>query len=93
MVKCHCPQYQFQYSSLIYVFCIINSLGIFHSVKAKDKLVVYNQPWTGYVDGYYYRTQGAAHAANVGAKATLIRSVTDFSIYSPHTGSQVCISY
>ena len=52
-------------------------------------MVIYNQPWTGYVDGYVYRTLGASHASNLGAKAVLIRSITDFSIYSPHTGSQV----
>lgn len=35
-----------------------------------------------------YRTQGAAEVAKVGGLASLIRSVTPFSIYSPHTGWQ-----
>ncbi|XP_054548072.1 carboxypeptidase Q isoform X2 [Talpa occidentalis] len=56
--------------------------------EARGKIVVYNQPYTNYSQTVQYRVQGAVEAAKVGALASLIRSVTSFSIYSPHTGVQ-----
>ncbi|XP_016053951.1 PREDICTED: carboxypeptidase Q [Miniopterus natalensis] len=56
--------------------------------EAKGKIVVYNQPFTNYSSTVRYRVRGAVEAAKVGALASLIRSVTPFSIYSPHTGIQ-----
>ncbi|CAI9730005.1 Hypothetical predicted protein [Octopus vulgaris] len=55
---------------------------------AEGKIVVFNQKWISYGETVQYRTQGASEAAKVGALACLIRSVTPFSIYSPHTGHQ-----
>ncbi|TSK34860.1 Carboxypeptidase Q [Bagarius yarrelli] len=56
--------------------------------EAKGKIVVYNQPFVSYGETVAYRTSGASEAAKVGAVASLIRSITPFSINSPHTGWQ-----
>ncbi|KAM8966579.1 carboxypeptidase Q [Pelodytes ibericus] len=56
--------------------------------EAKGKIVVYNQPFVSYGETVQYRGSGASEAARVGAVASLIRSITPFSIYSPHTGWQ-----
>lgn len=60
-------------------------------LQVRGKIVVYNQEWTGYGDGYIYRNQGADKASAKGAVASLIRSVTDYTLYTPHTGQQVWI--
>ena len=63
-------------------------------VQVSGKIVVYNQGWLGsYGAGGQYRGYGATEAARYGAKAALIRSVTPFSINSPHTGIQVGSNY
>ncbi|OWF45518.1 carboxypeptidase Q-like [Mizuhopecten yessoensis] len=59
-----------------------------HAKQVKGKIVVYNQEWISYSVSVDYRSNGAARAAVYGAVATLIRSVTPLSIYSPHTGMQ-----
>jgi len=56
--------------------------------EAAGKIVVYNQPWTNYAESGLYRRTGAFEAAKCNAKASLVRSVTARSIYSPHTGQQ-----
>ncbi|XP_035259939.1 carboxypeptidase Q-like [Anguilla anguilla] len=56
--------------------------------EAEGRIVVYNQPFVSYGETVKYRSSGAAEAAKVGAVASLIRSVTPFSINSPHTGWQ-----
>lgn len=48
--------------------------------EAKGKIVVYNQPFVSYGETVAYRASGASEAAKVGAVASLIRSVTPFSI-------------
>ena len=58
------------------------------SDKVKGKIVIYNEPYTGYSTTVAYRGSGASRASRYGAVATLIRSVGGFSIYSPHTGTQ-----
>ncbi|XP_014671989.1 PREDICTED: LOW QUALITY PROTEIN: carboxypeptidase Q-like [Priapulus caudatus] len=58
------------------------------SEEAKGKIVVYNEEWVTYGTSVQYRTRGATEAAKVAAVASLVRSVTPFSIYSPHTGHQ-----
>jgi len=57
--------------------------------QAKGKIVVFNAKWVNYGTSVIYRAYGAAEVAKVGGVASLIRSVTPFSIYSPHTGWQV----
>ncbi|EZA49732.1 Plasma glutamate carboxypeptidase [Ooceraea biroi] len=57
--------------------------------RAKEipgKIVVYNQKFISYGETVEYRSAGATRAAELGAVATLIRSVTPFSLYTPHTG-------
>lgn len=55
---------------------------------AKGKIVVYNQDYISYGKSVVYRGQGATAAAKVGAVASLIRSITPFSLNTPHTGMQ-----
>jgi len=59
-----------------------------NSGNISGKIVVYNQDFVSYPETAGYRVNGAAEAAQYGAVATLIRSVTPQSIYSPHTGVQ-----
>jgi carboxypeptidase Q len=56
--------------------------------QAAGKIVVWNLGrWLGYGTNNAYRTGGAVAAARCGAVASLTRSVTPFSLDSPHTGS------
>ncbi|XP_077528539.1 carboxypeptidase Q-like [Haemaphysalis longicornis] len=58
-----------------------------NATEAKGRIVVFNQPYTGYDrQTVQYRVVGAIMAAIVGARAALVRSVTPLSINSPHTG-------
>lgn len=50
--------------------------------------MVFNFHYVSYGVSVKYRSRGAARAAKYGAVATLIRSVTPFSMYSLHTGHQ-----
>ena len=55
--------------------------------KVQGRIVVWNQPWLGSYDkSVQYRAYGATKAAERGAIATLIRSVTPQSLYTLHTG-------
>lgn len=55
--------------------------------KIANKIVVYNYRYTNYGQSVRFRTEGASRAKKYGALAALVRSVTPFSIYSPHTGT------
>ena len=59
-----------------------------HANDVAGKIVVFNQDYVSYPATASYRVDSASKAANYGAVATLIRSVTPQSIYSPHTGIQ-----
>ncbi|KRT83574.1 Peptidase, partial [Oryctes borbonicus] len=52
------------------------------------KIVVFNEDWVSYGETVKYRDYAAANAASYGAVATLVRSVTPFSLNTPHTGWQ-----
>ncbi|TGZ56409.1 carboxypeptidase Q-like [Temnothorax longispinosus] len=54
--------------------------------EVPGKIVVYNQKFVSYGETVEYRSSGAVRAAELGAVAALIRSVTPFSLYTPHTG-------
>jgi carboxypeptidase Q len=54
--------------------------------EARGKIVLFDVPFTGYGQTVRYRTGGASAAAKVGAVASLIRSVSSYSIRNPHTG-------
>uniref|UniRef100_A0A6B0VBK3 Carboxypeptidase Q n=1 Tax=Ixodes ricinus TaxID=34613 RepID=A0A6B0VBK3_IXORI len=54
--------------------------------QARGKIVVFNEDYTSYPSTVAYREDGASAARQAGAVAALVRSVTPFSIGSPHTG-------
>lgn len=56
--------------------------------QVKGKIAVFVPKWEGYGKTVQYRAFAAVHAAKKGAVASLIRSVTPYSISSPHTGLQ-----
>ncbi len=55
--------------------------------EVAGSIVVYNQPFTDYGESVQYRVWGADRAAEYGALAVLVRSVTPNSMGHPHTGS------
>lgn len=56
------------------------------AAEARGKIVLFDAPFTSYGETVRYRSQGAVEAARAGAVASLIRSVTPFSMKTPHTG-------
>jgi carboxypeptidase Q len=61
--------------------------------QVKGKIVLYNVPMiegtpqiAQYGSAVAYRSRGASRAAEFGAVAALVRSVTTRSLYTPHTG-------
>ena len=80
----------------MFFFCghrLLKPIQICHSngisyLQVKGKIVVFNEKWVDYGTTVAYRDNGATETAKLGGLASLIRSVTPFSIYSPHTGWQ-----
>ncbi|MDZ7756034.1 M28 family peptidase [Rhodohalobacter sp.] len=56
------------------------------SDQVEGKIVLFNAEFTSYGRTVQYRTNGAIEAARHGAVASLIRSVTPYSMQTPHTG-------
>lgn len=72
---------------------VVNNFAQLNSSAAKGKIVVYNYfcDWKAGADKCYgematYRVDGASAASRVGALASLTRSLTGKSLYTPHTG-------
>ncbi len=57
--------------------------------SARDKIVLFAPPFTSYDAGVPLRLFGAVKAAEAGAKAALLRSLTPQSLGTPHTGVTV----
>jgi carboxypeptidase Q len=57
------------------------------SAEARGRIVLFDVPFTGYGQTVQYRRNGAVAAARHGAVASLIRSITPYSMKTPHTGS------
>jgi carboxypeptidase Q len=57
--------------------------------EARGKIVLLNAPFVSYGQTVTYRVHGAIAAAKAGAVASLIRSVTPFSMQTPHTGQML----
>jgi carboxypeptidase Q len=55
--------------------------------EAEGKIVLFNVPFTAYGQTVRYRGAGAIWAARAGAIAGLLRSVTPYSLQTPHTGA------
>jgi hypothetical protein len=55
--------------------------------KVAGKIVLFNPEWKGYGQTVIYRSSGASRAAELGAVAALVRSMTGHSLQTPHTGS------
>jgi hypothetical protein len=55
--------------------------------KVAGKIVLFNPEWKGYGQTVQYRSSGASRAADLGAVAVLVRSMTGHSLQTPHTGS------
>jgi carboxypeptidase Q len=57
------------------------------AAEARGKIVLFDVPFTNYGQTVQYRGTGASAAARAGAVAMLLRSVTPFSMNTPHTGA------
>ncbi len=55
--------------------------------RVAGKIVLFDPPWKGYGPTVTYRTAGPSRAAQMGAAAVLVRSMTGFSLQTPHTGT------
>lgn len=54
--------------------------------NVSGKIVVFVERWTGYGSTVSYRN-AARRVQNAGGVGVLVKSVSPFSLYSPHTGS------
>lgn len=59
---------------------------------AAGKIVVFNAPYVNYGVTVAYRAFGASRAAELGAVAVLVRSITPLAMQTPHTGAMVYLT-
>jgi carboxypeptidase Q len=57
------------------------------AADAKDRIVVFDVPFTSYGETVQYRATGPSRAARLGAAAMLLRSVGPVGLRTPHTGA------
>jgi carboxypeptidase Q len=57
------------------------------AAEAKGRIVLFNASFTNYGDSVTYRTAGARTAAQLGAVATLVRSIGPVGLRTAHTGA------
>ena len=57
--------------------------------QVRGKIVLFDAPYQGYGRTVIYRVAGASRAAALGAVAVLVRSITPFSLRTPHTGTLI----
>lgn len=69
---------------VVHTFDELKALG---RDKVAGKIILYNPEWKGYGQTVMYRISGASNAAQLGAKAVLVRSMTNVSLQTPHTGT------
>lgn len=72
----------------VIIFANFSQLESASDDDVKGKIVLYDPVFTQYGETNQYRSSGASKAAAKGAIASLVRSITPFSMYTPHTGSQ-----
>jgi hypothetical protein len=65
-------------------FDALDALG---KAGIEGKVVLFNAAYAGYGNTVRYRASGPSRAAEYGAVAALVRSVTPVSLYTPHTGA------
>ena len=68
---------------------VVNNFDELEEISSiiKGKIVLFNAPFTNYGETVRYRYSGASKASKHGALASLIRSVGDWSMDTPHTGT------
>ena len=57
------------------------------AAEARGKIVLFNVVFTNYGETVRYRSGGAVAAARAGAVASMVRSITPYSMRTPHTGN------
>lgn len=71
----------------VVAFSTFDQLDAAPREKIAGKIVLLNPKWEGYGPTVMYRTAGPSRAAQKGAAAVLVRSMTGFSLETPHTGA------